>query len=226
MLRVSIIVPALDEEREIETSLRSLRELAPAELLVVDGGSSDATVAIARRFADHVEITARGRARQLNAGAARATGDVLCFVHVDTRLPNSALGAVERALGDATVVGGAFGIAIRDPRRRYRVIEWGANLRARLTALPYGDQAMFVRREVFARLGGFPILPVLEDVGFALSMRRAGRVVLMDDRVANSPRRWEREGLFYATVRNWVITLLYAGGVPAERLARWYPNVR
>ncbi|MFN7952822.1 MAG: TIGR04283 family arsenosugar biosynthesis glycosyltransferase [bacterium] len=224
--RISIVVPLLDEEPLVADSLDRLRSLDPFEIVAADGGSRDDTAALARARVDRLVVTAPGRAAQLNAAAAVARGDVLLFVHVDTQLPERALAAVAATLADPAVVAGAFRVAIRDPRTRYRVIEWGANLRAALTGIPYGDQAVFVRRALFRELGGFPPLPVLEDVAFARRLKRRGQVRLLRERVANSPRRWEREGLLYATVRNWVITLLFTNGVPAERLQRWYPKVR
>ncbi len=225
-LRVSIVVPLLDEEALVAESLDRLRALGPFEIVAADGGSRDRTEALARPRVDRLLVTSPGRAVQLNAAAAIARGDVLLFVHVDTLLPEHALDAVGATLADPTVIGGAFRVSIRDSRARYRVVEWGANLRATLTRVPYGDQAVFVRRALFRELGGFPLLPVLEDVAFARRLKRAGRVQLLHERVANSPRRWEREGLVYATLRNWLITLLFVSGIPARHLARWYPRVR
>lgn len=224
--RISIVVPLLDEEALVADALDRLRALGPFEIIGADGGSSDRTAALARPRVDRLLVTPPGRAMQLNAAAAIARGEVLLFVHVDTRLPARALDAVSATLTDPTVIGGAFRVSIQDSRTRYRVVEWGANLRATLTRVPYGDQAVFVRRALFQELGGFPPVPVLEDVAFARRLKRAGRVQLLRERVTNSSRRWEREGLVYATLRNWLITLLFVSGIPAQRLARWYPKVR
>ena len=223
---ISVLVPVLDEEHEVVAGLTRMRALGPAEIVVADGGSTDRTVELARPLADRVVVARRGRGAQLNVAARAASHDLLMFVHVDTELPPDAFDAARAALARPGVVGGAFQVAIRDPRRRYRVIEWGANLRARVTRLQWGDQAVFTSRAVFAELDGFPEDAILEDVAFARRLARRGRVALLPQQVRNSPRRWELEGLVYATVRNWVITLLYAAGVPAARLARWYPAVR
>lgn len=223
---ISVLVPVLDEEREVAAGLARIRAAGPAEIVVADGGSRDRTVELALPHADQVLTAPRGRGAQLNAAAAAASHPLLMFVHVDTELPPDAIPLAARTLARPGVVGGAFAVAIRDPRLRYRVIEWGANARARLTGLPWGDQAVFTSRATFTALGGFPDQPVLEDVAFARALARLGRVALLPQRVRNSPRRWEREGLLYATVRNWVITLLFTAGVPARHLARWYPSVR
>ncbi|MBK7971747.1 MAG: glycosyltransferase [Deltaproteobacteria bacterium] len=181
---------------------------------------------LARPLADRVVVARRGRGAQLNVAARAASHDLLMFVHVDTELPPDAFDAARAALARPGVVGGAFQVAIRDPRRRYRVIEWGANLRARVTRLQWGDQAVFTSRAVgLLNSAASPEDAIPEDVAFARRLA-LGRVALLPQQVRNSPRRWEREGLVYATVRNWVITLLYAAGVPAARLARWYPAVR
>lgn len=223
---ISVLVPVLDEEREVAAGLARIRALGPGEIVVADGGSRDRTVELARPLADRVVAARRGRGSQLNAAAAASTQPLLMFVHVDTELPLGAFELAAGALAAPGVVGGAFRVAIPDARRRYRVIEWGANARARLTGLAWGDQAVFTTRRTFDELGGFPEIAVLEDVAFAKRLARRGRVALLPARVRNSPRRWEREGLVYATVRNWAITLLFTAGVPAARLARWYPAVR
>ncbi len=223
---ISVVVPVLDEEREVAAGLARIRALGPAEIVVADGGSRDRTVELAQPLADRVVSARRGRGAQLNAAAAASSQPLLMFVHVDTELPHGAFELAARALTAPGVVGGAFQVAIHDTRRRYRVIEWGANARARITGLAWGDQAVFTTRRTFDELGGFPEIPVLEDVAFAKRLACRGRVELLPARVRNSPRRWEREGLVYATVRNWAITLLFTAGVPAARLARWYPAVR
>ena len=204
-----------------------MADLGPDEIVVVDGGSRDRTVELARRWTDRVEVLpVASRALQLNRGAELASGDVLLFVHADSRLPSDAAAAIRSTLALPGVAGGAFDITIRAPGASYAIIAWAANLRAHRTRIPYGDQAVFLRASRFAELGGFPELPILEDVALSQRLKRSGRIVYLGHRVRNSPRRWEREGIVYATVRNWIITLLFVAGVPVERLVRWYPKIR
>jgi rSAM/selenodomain-associated transferase 2 len=221
-VRLSVIVPALDEERQIASTLTAARQAGAAEVIVVDGGSRDRTRECARPLADRVAGAPRGRARQLNAGAALATGDVLLFLHADTRLPPDAGRAVAAALADPRVVGGRFDVHLDPPSPLLRVVATLMNLRSRLTRIATGDQAIFVRRDVFARLGGFPDLPLMEDVAFSRALKRAGRVACLRIRVATSSRRWRHDGVWTTIARMWTLRLLFSLGVPAARLARWY----
>lgn len=222
---VSIIVPVLNEAAALGRTLAPWSNRDGIELIVVDGGSTDATREIASRHARVVQ-TARGRARQMNAGAAVATGDVLLFVHADTRLPDDAGTAVRTALRDANVVGGAFRLAIEPSTPALRLVAAGANLRARWFGLPYGDQALFVRRTTFAELGGFPDVALMEDLIFVRRLARRGRLMLLPQAVVTSARRWRREGVLTVTLRNQLFVALFACGVRPERLARWYRPVR
>jgi rSAM/selenodomain-associated transferase 2 len=215
---ISVVIPALDEERGIAAAIRSVRDAA--EVLVVDGGSRDATRELAAREGARVLESPRGRGRQLDEGARAATGDWLVFLHADTRLEPGwaeALGALP-----ADVVGGAFRLAVDSPRRGFRVVERGVRLRVRLFALPYGDQGLFARRDVYARIGGIPHLPLMEDVAFVARLRRAGRLAFPAVRAFTSPRRWERYGIVGTTLRNWSLRARYAAGASPERLARRY----
>jgi rSAM/selenodomain-associated transferase 2 len=221
---LSVVIPALDEAAVLADTLASLP--AGTEVIVADGGSADATRAIARAHGARVVESAPGRAVQMNAGAAAATGAVLLFLHADTRLPEGAPQAIAAALADPEVVGGAFRLGIDSEDGFLRVVAAAANLRGRLTGVFYGDQGVFARREAFAALGGFPPLPIMEDVAFGRRLKRLGRVVLLRDRVATSARRWERENPLYTTLRNTVLVSLFLLGVAPERLARWYPPHR
>jgi len=216
MTRLSVIIPALDEEDVVAQAVRSVRD--EAEVIVVDGGSEDRTRAVAEAEGAAVLTAPSGRGRQLDAGARRAAGDWLVFLHADTRLETGWASALRR-LG-ADVVGGAFRFAIDSPRLGYRVVEAGVALRCRLWQLPYGDQGLFVRREVYGMIGGFPPLPLMEDVVFVRRLCRAGRLAFLPVRAVTSPRRWERRGIVATTVRNWCLLGLYALGQPPERLAR------
>jgi len=223
---ISIILPVLEESAALAATLRPLVGEPAVELIVVDGGSRDATIDVARQFTEKVFQGARGRANQMNFGALQARGDILLFLHGDTSLPASAVEQVRRALSDETVAGGAFRLRIASSCRALKVVAWGANLRSRLLGLPYGDQALFVRRSAFEAIGGFSAWPLMEDVDLVHRLKRAGRVVLLSDAVMTSARRWEREGIIWTTARN---SLLLAGfwlGVSPARLSHWYRVVR
>ncbi len=215
---VSVVIPALNEAGHVGRAVASA--LAADEVIVVDGGSVDTTREEARRAGARVIVTSASRGLQLDAGARQASGDWLVFLHADTRLE---AGWREAILGlDPTVAGGCFRLAIDSLRPAFRVIEAGVALRCRLVRLPYGDQALFARREVYARLGGFPHLPLMEDVCFVRRLAGAGRLAWLRERAFTSPRRWERHGAIGATLRNWWVLLQYAAGRSPEALACAY----
>jgi rSAM/selenodomain-associated transferase 2 len=222
---ISVIIPALNEASVISDCLVSLRSQGPGQIIVVDGGSSDGTLAAARP-ADMVLATASGRARQMNAGAARATGEALVFLHADCQLQTGALAEVMRILSHGDVIAGCFRMTVQAPGALYRCIDACASGRVRLSGLIYGDQGLFVRRRDFERLGGFPPLRFMEDVFISRALRRLGRIVLARSRILVSPRRWQRTGLIRQTLRNWSLTALAAGGMHPNRLAAFYPMVR
>ena len=225
MERISIIVPALNEAAVIAFALAPWTDQYEVELIVVDGGSIDATPMIARAFA-RVLMGPRGRARQMNAGAAAATGEILVFLHADTRLPRSAVDSIRATLSDPQTIGGAFRLAIDSHRWLLRMVAAIANLRCRWFGLPYGDQALFFRRSVFERLGGFPDLPLMEDVALVRAARRLGRLALLRDSVQTSARRWRRDGVLFVSLRNQLFLGLFLLGVSPVRLARWYRDIR
>jgi rSAM/selenodomain-associated transferase 2 len=222
---VSVIIPTLNEVGCLGETLRRLREQGPHEIVVVDGGSSDATREIAAR-ADHLLHGPRGRAAQMNLGADRATGDVLLFLHADCTLEAGALRAAERALGQRGVAAGCFQMTVAAPGLVYRLIDAFATVRVRLTGLVYGDQGLFVERDRFHSVGGFPALRLMEDVFLSKALGRHGRLTVVPSRIFVSPRRWQRSGVLRQTLRNWTLTALAAGGVHPDRLAAFYPVVR
>ncbi|MFQ5732806.1 MAG: TIGR04283 family arsenosugar biosynthesis glycosyltransferase [Planctomycetaceae bacterium] len=222
---VSIIIPTLNEADLIGESLEKARAIGDCEILVVDGGSDDGTAERATA-AGLVRTSMPGRAVQQNAGAAAATGEVLLFLHADCRLEAGALEAVIDALLDPRVVAGCFRQRIDAPGLRYRLLERGNALRVKLCKWAYGDQGIFVRREAFERVGGFPELQLMEDLFLMKRLKTLGRVVLLDTPLHVSARRWQQQGVARQTLRNWALTLLAQCGVSPNRLARFYPHVR
>jgi rSAM/selenodomain-associated transferase 2 len=222
---VSVILPTWNEEGCLGETLRLLRPLGPRQIIVVDGGSTDGTCRLAAA-ADLLLHGPRGRALQMNLGAAHAAGDVLLFLHADCSLEAGALEQAEYCLGKRGVAAGCFTMTVRAKGLLYRAIGACATARVRLTGLVYGDQGLFVRRDLFDRLGGFPRLRLMEDLFFSRALRRHGRIVVASRRIFVSPRRWQRSGLIRQTLRNWALTALAAGGIHPDRLAAFYPAVR
>ncbi len=216
---LSIVIPALNEARCIGATLAAIGNHRDVEVIVVDGGSSDTTVSLAETYGAQVVCAARGRALQMNAGAAAARGEVLMFLHADTRLPQGYLADVNRLLSESGTSAGAFQFGIDSNRFAYRIIEWGANLRSRTRPLPYGDQAIFVRRETFQSFGGYPEMPVLEDYELVQRLRDLGSVRIADSVAVTSARRWETAGAWRLTLKHRLILLGYRMGVDPERLA-------
>jgi rSAM/selenodomain-associated transferase 2 len=221
-MTVSVVVPTLDEADALPRTLAAARQAGVGEIVVVDGGSRDATAAVARPLADRVLECAPGRARQMNAGAAAARGDVLLFLHADTLLPPGAAALVGRALDAQGAVGGRFDVRLDADGVAYRVIERAISLRSRLTGVATGDQAIFVRRAVFERLGGYPPLPLMEDIALCRALKREGRMVALRDTVLTSARRWRRHGVARTVLLMWALRAAYYAGVSPERLARVY----
>jgi len=224
-MRLAIIVPTLDEADGIAASLAPLQGLRRAghAVIVVDGGSRDGTPALAAPLADRVLAAPRGRARQMNAGAAATTAEALLFLHADTRLPVDAAERIAKAL--ARHAWGRFDVCIEGRSTLLRVVAALMNLRSRLTGIATGDQAIFVRRSVFDAVGGFPGQPLMEDIELSKRLKRIGRPACLRARVVTSGRRWERHGVWRTILLMWRLRFDYWRGVPAERLAQRYdPN--
>jgi rSAM/selenodomain-associated transferase 2 len=222
--RVSIVVPVLNEAEGITATLQALQPLRRdgAELIVVDGGSTDATLARCAGLADQLLSSARGRARQMNIGAQAATGTVLLFLHADTRLPDAALNQVRRALASGERDWGRFDVVIEGRSRLFPLIAWMMNWRSRLTGIATGDQAMFVRCPSFDAVGGFVEQPLMEDIELSRRLCRRGRPACLRARVVTSGRRWEKHGVGRTIVLMWRLRLLYWLGVSPQRLAQAY----
>jgi rSAM/selenodomain-associated transferase 2 len=234
--------PALDGQARISVVLITLNEAAMVgeclarvaaqsreggvEIVVADGGSVDGTVAAAQRYARVVAAAQRGRAAGLNAGAAAATGEILLFLHADTRLPDGWPALVRRVLAAPGVVGGRFRVSFDNPSWRLRVVAAAINARDRILGGFTGDQAVFVAAGVFRALGGYADLPLMEDLDFARRLVGAGKVVRLRQAVVTSARRWERHGLLRTVALMWTLRLLYRAGVPPRYLAPFYGDAR
>ncbi|MEW6719344.1 MAG: TIGR04283 family arsenosugar biosynthesis glycosyltransferase [Thermodesulfobacteriota bacterium] len=226
---ISVVIPALNEEASLAETIRSCRRAGTCEVVVADGGSRDKTVEIARRLADAVVAAPMGRATQMNAGAAASRGDTLLFLHADTALPPGGLASIAEAMADGEVVGGAFRIrltpsAAAGPYARavLRAVGRGIGFRSRLSRSYTGDQAMFVRADAFRAFGGFPEIPLMEDVEMSRRMRRAGKTVLLPEAVGSSGRRWEAWGPARTVFLMWGLRIGYLLGMSPERCAARY----
>lgn len=222
--RISIIVPMLDEAAGLPVALAALRAERDAgcELILVDGGSSDASVAIASAAGVPPIIGPRGRARQMNAGAADSRAPVLLFLHADTRLPAGAAGLIEKALASGRHRWGRFDVRIDGRPRMLRVIARMMNLRSRLTGIATGDQAIFVTRTAFTAVGGFPDQPLMEDIELSRRLLALSRPACIRTPVITSGRRWEQRGLWRTVALMWRLRWAYWRGVPAAELAAHY----
>lgn len=219
---VSVIIPTLNEERLLPATLDRLAGVKGCQVIVSDGGSSDATGDIAKEHDCQLICGSPGRGRQMNAGAALARGRILLFLHADTTLPENFADKVENALLVDGVVGGAFSLEIAGGRWSLAAIAFFANLRSRLLQLPYGDQALFTEARTFHSLGGFPELPIMEDAVFVRRLAGLGRILILPEAVITSARRWEHLGVLRTTLINQMILIGYGCGVPATTLVGWY----
>ena len=221
--RLSIIVPALNEAGGIAHALGRLQPWRPhVEVIVVDGGSGDATAAIAKPLADQVLVSERGRARQMNAGAAKARGDVLVFLHADTALPEDAVTLIRLGLGATGRAWGRFDVSIAGTSAVLAAVSTLMNARSRMTGIATGDQAIFVRRAAFEAVGGFPDIPLMEDVEISQRLKAISPPLCVRSRAVTSARRWERDGVLRTIVLMWRLRLAHALGVSPARLARRY----
>ena len=225
-MKISVILPVLNEEKTIAATLRALVQIAPHEVIVVDGDSIDRTVAICRHYGVKILTSPRGRARQMNAGAKEASGDALLFLHADTRLPATALDDIQQALGDPCCLGGRFDVQLDGEHWMLKVVGALINCRSRLTKVGTGDQAIFVRREVFERIGGYPDIALMEDIALCRALKRRGEIACLHSRVVTSARRWESDGVWRTIVRMWTLKFLYLAGVPPARLKQFYADKR
>jgi rSAM/selenodomain-associated transferase 2 len=220
-VKVSVVIPAFEEAEQIAGAIASAAAEAD-ELIVVDGDSSDATPERAAACGARVIRGLRGRAAQLEAGRRAAAGDVLLFLHADTRLPAGWRAAVETVLASPGTVGGAFRLRFDRRSPALRVVEGGARLRALLFGMPYGDQALFCRREALAAAGGVPQTPILEDLDLVRALRAQGRLARIPLPATTSARRYLSGGVLRTMLRHWTAALGWLLGVDRARLAAWY----
>jgi rSAM/selenodomain-associated transferase 2 len=228
MQRISIVIPTLNEASGIEAALVPLQALRARghEVIVVDGGSGDSTVALAMPLADRVISSRRGRAFQMNAGAQEAAGDVVLFLHADTRLPEDADRLIFGGLQRSNLAWGRFDIRIEGRHAPLRVVAWFMNQRSRLTAVCTGDQSIFVRRDLFQRLGGYPPIELMEDIALSKLLRRHSSLLCITSAALTSARRWETRGVWRTVLLMWWLRLRYLLGASPKQLLRLYEGTR
>ena len=222
---ISVIIPVLNEAKILDQSLSRLTpQLKGHELIIVDGGSADETPTIAKKYGQVIS-SERGRARQSNVGAAAARGEIFLFLHADVWLDSGAIEGVETAISEG-YVGGAFRQRIEGKHLLYRLIECAANFRAKRLRIFYGDGGIFIHHTCFNRIGGFPDIPIMEEVGFSRQLRQQGKITLIEPSIHISARRWQKNGIIRTTLTNWLITVLYLLGVSPNHLAKLYRQIR
>lgn len=225
--RFSIIIPVFHESKLINTQLEAVKHLTtdePFEIIVVDGSPTLDTLQVITNKTIITASCLQGRGRQMNVGAAHASGDILVFLHADTTLPTNALLLIRKSLQNEQLVGGAFTLQIQSPRVSLRMIAAFSTLRSQITRAPYGDQVIFLRKSCFDAIGGYRDIPLMEDVELMRRIKKKrGNIVILPTPVVTSARRWDQEGLYYTTLRDSIIIFLYWYGIPAEKLAKFYP---
>lgn len=221
-MRLSVLIPALNEAAQIERAVASAWMAGAGEVVVADGGSGDDTANLAAAAEAKVVLCPPGRAAQQNAAAQQASGDVFLFLHADNWLEADTAAQIERALADPRRLHGALLQRIDAEGLLYRTLERGNAERVRWLGLPYGDQAIFIRREAFESAGGFPDAPLMEDVLLMQRLRRRAWPLLLPGPVHVSPRRWQKHGVIRQTLRNWSLLAAFSLGTSPQRLAAWY----
>jgi rSAM/selenodomain-associated transferase 2 len=224
---ISVIIPTLNEEDVLGKTLSLLQKNRKnCEVIVVDGGSNDTTLALAQKADCKIISSDKGRARQMNLGAAEAKGEVLLFLHADTLLPDDFPGLILEAISQPDVAAGAFSLAIDSPSKSLTTIALLANLRSRFLHLPYGDQALFTHRNMFQAIGGFPEMEIMEDFVFIRKIKKMGKIIVLPECAITSARRWQNMGIVQTTLINQLIICGYGLGVPPAILAKWYRRMR
>lgn len=224
--KFSIIVPVLNEQVRINSFLDKVNRQSydgNFEIIIVDGDSLGGTINAVRDNSVICLTSPRGRGRQMNNGAAKARGEILIFLHADTTLPDNALGKISRALQDKDYVGGAFNLKIDSDRLFLKYISVRTSLRSHWNRIPYGDQAIFIRKKYFEQIGRFKEIPLMEDVDLMRRIKKDGKkIIILPDKVTTSARRWENDGALYTTMRNRILVGLFYLGVSPHKLAKYY----
>ncbi|MBU1196715.1 MAG: TIGR04283 family arsenosugar biosynthesis glycosyltransferase [Proteobacteria bacterium] len=225
---ISVIIPVLNEERNINRAIDAVfaqKFYGSIEIIVVDG-HADATTLGRIKNKKVIQLNASaGRGTQMNAGAGAASGKVLLFLHCDTVLPMGALTAIHKTMAQSTIKAGAFDLSIDSPGRLFRMIEKSASLRSRITRIPYGDQAIFIEKNFFFKVGQYSPIPIMEDVDLMRKLKKnKGRIQILDLPVITSARRWKKEGLLYCTLRNWTLLTFFFLGVKPQTLVKLYKS--
>lgn len=221
-MKISIIIPTLNEAGNIKTAIACTQTSKNVEVIVVDGGSQDDTISIVQSLGIKIIASSPGRANQMNVGAMAANGEILLFLHADTRLPRGFDDMIRTAIQHPRTVAGAFALKIDASRLALRWVEWGVNVRSRFCQMPYGDQAIFLTKEVFQQIGQFPDLPIMEDFELIRRLRRTGKILIIPVPVMTSARRWLQKGIFYTTLLNQIVIIAYFLGVSPQRIRSWY----
>ena len=227
-LSISVVIPVWNEAASISETVVRTKAAGVDEIIVVDGQSDDGTADFAGAAGAKVVSTTRGRGPQMNAGAQAAACDLILFLHADCGIDSEAIDQLSRTMAENRnrVAFGCFRQRIDAEGTWYRWIERGNAFRAKHLGWIYGDQALFIRRDVFLEVGGFPEIPLMEDLALSKKLKKYGRPAVLDGSVDVSSRRWRKQGVLYSTLRNWCYVMLYHVGVPPQRLACWYRNVR
>lgn len=224
--KYSIIIPVCNEQETINASLEDLKKIIGvenAEIIVIDGDPSGSTINSIRSESIIRTTSVRGRAVQMNKGAEIATGDFLVFLHADTSLPINAFKQIKKTVLDSRYDTGAFSLKLDSENMFIKIISFCANLRAFITGIPFGDQAIFIKRDIFERIGGYPDIPIMEDIELMRRVKKTGgKIRIYKDEAITSARKWEKEGIFRTTFRNIILRMLYFFKIPPEQLARMY----
>lgn len=225
-LSIAVIVPVLNEQGALPALIKRIDAMPYDDVVIVDGGSTDGSCLILDASALRWITAPSGRAAQMNAGAILCRSDILLFIHSDTEIDACCFAAIKAAMQDSATVAGRFDVTLSGRHPAFRIIERLINLRSRLSGISTGDQCLFVRRSVFERMGGFALQPLMEDIEFSKRLKRRGRIACLHQRVTTSSRRWQQHGIIKTVLLMWRLRLLYWLGVPAERLAAAYRQVR
>jgi len=223
---ISIIIPALNEEKVLPHTLNQLAGVKHIEIIVVDGGSSDRTVEIADAHGAQVIFSQQGRGVQLNRGVESSSGEILLFLHGDTRLPDNFAELIRKTILKKNCAAGAFSLAIDSPKKSLAVIAYCANLRSKFLHMPYGDQAIFTSRKAYDKAGGFAEVPIMEDYIFMQNIRKYGSIYILDETALTSARRWQNMGVIRTTLINQLIVFSYKCGIKLPTLAHCYQRLR